>query len=130
MPAIIPGAISGNVTNTNTPNRLAPSVPAASSRRRSTASIESRIARTIRGNPMTAHASAAPVQRNENTMPNCSARNETDQPAPTKGQQQQISGYDRRQDEEAEARSRRRTICREICTRQQISDRNPDRQAR
>ena len=40
---------------------------------RSTASIDSRIARTISGKPMTPQASAAPVQRNEKTMPKCSA---------------------------------------------------------
>ena len=32
-----------------------------------------RIARTINGKPITAHASAAPVQRNENTMPKYSS---------------------------------------------------------
>ena len=34
------------------------------------ASIDSRIARTISGKPMIADASAAPVQRNANTIPN------------------------------------------------------------
>ena len=59
----------------NTQSGLAPSVPAAASSLRSTASIDSRIARTIRGKPMMPQASAAPVQRNEKTMPKCSARN-------------------------------------------------------
>ena len=34
------------------------------------ASIDRRIARTISGKPMMAEASAAPVHRNANTMPN------------------------------------------------------------
>ena len=74
MPAMMPGRISGSVTVGNTQSGLAPSVPAASSSLRSTASIDSRMARTISGKPMTPQASAAPVQRNEKTMPKCSAR--------------------------------------------------------
>ena len=69
MPAMMPGSASGSVTVTNSQSRLAPSVAAASSSRRSIASIDSRIARTISGNAITPQASAAPVQRNENTMP-------------------------------------------------------------
>ncbi len=46
----------------------------SSSSLRSTASIERRIARTRSGNPITAQASAAPVQRKEKTMPKLSAR--------------------------------------------------------
>ena len=53
------------------PEPLAPSVAAASSRRLSMASIASRIGRTMSGKPMIPQASAAPVQRNENTMPSC-----------------------------------------------------------
>src|SRR5205085_4611877 len=75
MPATIPGAINGNVTSTNTKILLAPSVPAASSSRRSTASRDSRIARTSSGKPITAQASAAPVQRNAKTIPRDSSRN-------------------------------------------------------
>ena len=69
MPAMMPGSASGSVTVTKVQIRLAPSVAAASSSRRSMASIDSRIARTINGNAITPQASAAPVQRNENTMP-------------------------------------------------------------
>ena len=58
----------------NTQSGLAPRVPAALSSRVSTASIERRMARTISGKPITAQASAAPVQRKAKTMPNC-ARN-------------------------------------------------------
>jgi hypothetical protein len=75
MPAMMPGTIKGKVIVRNIHNAFAPSVPAASSRRRSTASIDSRIERTSSGKPMTAQASAAPVQRNANTMPSVSARN-------------------------------------------------------
>ena len=42
--------------------------------RASTDPIDSRMARTISGKPITPQASAAPVQRNENTMPKLSAR--------------------------------------------------------
>ena len=42
------------------------------------ASIDSRIARTISGKPMRAEASAAPVQRNANTMPNHSSSDAPD----------------------------------------------------
>ena len=66
---MMPGTISGSVTVRKTQNGLAPSVPAAASSFVSTASADSLMARTISGNPMTAQASAAPVQRNEKTMP-------------------------------------------------------------
>ena len=78
---------------------LAPSVPAAASSRRSTASIERRMARTISGNPMTPQASAAPVQRKAKTMPKCSSRKRADRPAPAEGQEQQVAGDHRRQDQ-------------------------------
>ena len=74
-PAITPGRQSGRVMVANTQSGLAPSVPAALSSRVSTASIESRMARTISGKPMTAQASAAPVQRKAKTMPNVWSRN-------------------------------------------------------
>ena len=66
---MMPGKASGSVTVRNTQGRLAPSVAAASSSLRSIASSASRIGRTINGKPMMPHASAAPVQRNEKTMP-------------------------------------------------------------
>jgi hypothetical protein len=72
-PAMMPGAINGKVTVANTKSGLAPSVLAACSSLRSTAAAESCIARTIKGKPMMAQASAAPVQRNANTMPKVSA---------------------------------------------------------
>ena len=69
-PAITPGRISGRVTVSHTHGRAAPSEPAACSSRGSTASIDSRMARTISGNAMIAAASAAPVQRKAKTIPN------------------------------------------------------------
>ncbi len=54
--------------------RDAPSVRAAPSSRRSTASTDSRIARTISGKAMIAAASAAPVQRNMKVRPSQSAK--------------------------------------------------------
>ena len=58
----IPGAMSGSVIVTKTSSGPAPSVRAAASRRRSTASSERRMARTMSGKAMTAAASAAPCQ--------------------------------------------------------------------
>ena len=69
MPAISPGIASGKVTVRNIQRRSAPSVAAASSSLRSIASIASLIGRTSNGKPITPQESAAPVQRNENTMP-------------------------------------------------------------
>jgi len=60
----------------------APSVPAASSSLGSTASIASRIARTISGKAITAAASAAPVQRKAKVKPNQSQRVAPTQPRP------------------------------------------------
>ena len=69
IPATIPGRVNGSVIVQKTQAGFAPSVPAAASSLRSTASMDSRMARTIRGKPITPQARAAPVQRNENTMP-------------------------------------------------------------
>ena len=74
MPAMMPGSASGSVTVANTCHGAAPSVALACSSRRSTASIDSRIGLTSSGNDITPQASAAPVQRNANTMPRWSAR--------------------------------------------------------
>ena len=60
------------------------------------ASIESRIARTISGNPMIAEASAAPVQRNANTMPNHSL-SMPDRAAFAEQQEKRETDDDRRQ---------------------------------
>ena len=73
MPASTPGSANGSVTVANTCHGAAPSVLDACSSRRSIASIDSRIGRTSSGNDITPQASAAPVQRNANTMPRWSA---------------------------------------------------------
>jgi hypothetical protein len=72
-PATRPGQASGRVMVRNTFHGGAPRVAAACSRRRSTCSIDRRIARTISGKPITAQASAAPVQRKARRMPHCSS---------------------------------------------------------
>ncbi len=63
------------------------------------ASIDSRIARTISGNPITAEARAAPVQRNANTMPNQSSSTASDRTVPAEQHQQRKADHDRRQHE-------------------------------
>ena len=68
-PASTPGSDSGKVIAAKVRHGPAPSVRAAASNRWSTASIDSRIARTISGKAMTALASAAPVQRNIKVTP-------------------------------------------------------------
>jgi hypothetical protein len=74
-PASTPGKVSGRVTVKKVRQGPAPSVRAAPSSRRSTASIDNRIARTISGSAITAAASAAPVQRNMKVTPSVSAKN-------------------------------------------------------
>jgi hypothetical protein len=61
-----------------------PSVRAACSNRRSTASIDNRIARTISGNAMTPAAIAAPVQRNRTVAPSQLSRTRPSGPAGAK----------------------------------------------
>src|SRR6476659_8641495 len=106
MPAMIPGRISGKVTNVNTQSGLAPSVPAASSRRRSTASIDRRIDRTSSGNAITAQARAAPVQAEE----------------------EQIAGDDGRQDERQQHDAVDDRFSGETAAREQVGDGDADRQ--
>ena len=119
MPAMMPGTISGSVTVRKTQARLAPSVPAASSSRASTASIDRRMARTSSGKPMTPQASAAPVQRNEKTMPKWSARKAADRPAPAEQDQQDVAGDDRRQDQRQEHEAVEQGVAPEATARQQ-----------
>jgi len=68
-PTTMPGIASGRLTRKNVQMRFAPRVPAVSSRRRSIDSKDRRIARTMSGKPITAQATAAPVQRKDKTMP-------------------------------------------------------------
>ena len=128
MPAITPGSASGSVTVRNTQARLAPSVAAASSSRRSIASNDSRIARTSSGNAITPQASAAPVQRNENTMPNVSARNAPIGAAAAERDQQQIAGHHRRQHQRQMHDAVEQRLAPEVLARQQPGDRDAERQ--
>ena len=95
----MPGRISGRVTTRNVQTRLAPSVPAASSSRGSTASI---------GEPDGAHHQrerhdragerrAGPAEREDDAEAARAAC--ADRPAPAEGEQQQVAGDDRRQDQ-------------------------------
>src|SRR3954468_17420382 len=74
IPVRIPGRMSGRVTLANTHRGGAPSVAAAASSPGSTASSDWRTARTSSGRPITAQASAAPVQRKMKVMPRNSSR--------------------------------------------------------
>src|SRR5579862_1744031 len=74
IPVTMPGSASGSDTVAKTNSADPPSVRPATSRRRSIDANDRRIARTISGKPMIADASAAPVQRNANTMPNQRSR--------------------------------------------------------
>jgi hypothetical protein len=69
VPAMMPGRISGRVMVANTRRRVAPSVAAAASSRRSMPSSANRIGLTINGKAMTPAAIAAPVQRNSTDTP-------------------------------------------------------------
>ena len=128
MPAMMPGRASGSVTVANTSKRFAPSVQDASSSLVSTASIESRIARTSSGKPITPQASAAPVQRNENTMPNVSARNAPITPRRPNADQQQVAGHDRRQHQRQMHDAVEQRLAPEVLARQHPRDRDAERQ--
>ena len=69
IPARMPGKINGNVMVAKTKLGCTPKVSAACSSFGSTASIASRIARTINGKAMIAAASTAPVHWNAITIP-------------------------------------------------------------
>ena len=74
---------------------------------------------------MTPQASAAPVQRNENTMP-MSARNDADQaPAPER-HQQQIAGHHRRQHQRQMHDAVEQRLAPEILAREQPGDGEPN----
>ena len=69
----MPGEASGSVTLNSRSSRPAPSVRAACSKPGSTASSDSRIARTITGNVITAQARLAPAVVNTSRTPNQSS---------------------------------------------------------
>ena len=105
----------------------APSVLAACSSRRSIASIERRIGRTSNGNDITPQASAAPVQRNANTMPRWSASHAPTSAAAAEGQQQQIAGDDRRQHQRQMDERIENRLAPKIISRQQPRQRDTER---
>ena len=99
VPVMMPGNASGTVIVASTRSRPAPSVRAAASSFSSTASSESRIARTMSGKPMTAHAIAAPVQRKAENDAEMFIQESADGAPPAEQEQQEITDYHRRQHE-------------------------------
>ena len=77
---------------------------------------------------MMPQASAAPVQRNENTMPKCSVEKRADRAAPAERDQQQIAGHHRRQHQRQVHHAVEQRLAPEILARQQPGDRNAERQ--
>ena len=128
VPAMMPGSASGSVMVAKLQNGLAPSVAAASSSRRSIASIDSRMARTISGNAMTPQEIAAPVQRNENTMPKWSARKAPTGALRPERDEQQIAGHHRRQHQRQVDKRIEQRLAPEILARQQQRDGDAERQ--
>ena len=96
---MMPGRISGSVMVANTQSGLAPSVPAAASSLRSTASIDSRMARTISGKAHDAAGErrAGPAEGEDDAE--MLGEKGADRAALAEGEQQQIAGDDRRQDQ-------------------------------
>ena len=97
MPAMMPGSASGSVTVRNSQIRLAPSVAAASSSRRSIASIDSRIARTISGKRHDAagQRGAGPAEREHDAE--MIGEERADRRPAAERDEQQIAGDHRRQ---------------------------------
>ena len=129
-PAMIPGAASGKVTVAKTNQDGAPSVCAACSSRASTASIDSRIARTISGKPITAAASAAPVQRKENVNPQQASKSAPEDSLPSEADQQQPAGDHRRQHQRQMHQRVDQRLAGKSPPRQQPGDGHGERQAR
>ena len=78
---------------------------------------------------MTPQASAAPVQRNAKTMPKCSSEERRRAP-PAEGQEQQVAGHDRRQDERQVDRPSSSWRAPEAPARQRQSHQDAEGQAR
>src|SRR5215831_10139617 len=92
-PTSTPGVARGNVMLKKRSSDLAPSVRAASSNFGSTASNESRIARTMSGKAVTAQARAAPVVVNTSRTPNHDCNHGSNWTLDAKNQEQKPS-YD------------------------------------
>ena len=128
-PVTMPGSASGSVIDANTQAREPPSVRATVSSRRSIAAIDRRIARTISGKPMIAAASAAPVQRNANTMPNQSASHAPSTPLVAEEQQQGEADDDRRQHQRQMDERIEQRLAGKIGAREHVGEENRRRQA-
>src|ERR1051325_10092205 len=116
MPARMPGRISGSVIVAKIHSAFAPSVPAASSRRRSTASSDRRIER-----------GTGPAE-DEDDAESLGKKFAKGAPAPEQ-QQQEIAGDDRRDDERQVHDDVEQRLSPKLAARQQQGDRDADRQA-
>ena len=79
---------------------------------------------------MTAAASAAPVQRNEKTMPQQASSAWPTRSAPSEGEEQEVAGHDRRQDEGQVHEAVEHGAAREAAARQRVGGGERERQAR
>ena len=119
---MMPGRISGSVTVRKTQAGFAPSVLAASSSRLSTASIDSRIARTISGK---AHDRAGqrgtrPAEREDDAE--MLIEEGADRPFPAEGDEQQIAGDDRRHHQRQMHDAVEQRLAPEVAPREQPGD--------
>ena len=128
-PAITPGRQSGRVMVANTQNGLAPSVPAADSRRASTASIERRMARTSKreAHHRAGQRRSGPAEGEDDAEG--LVEEGADRPAPAERDQQQVAGDDRRQDQRQVDQRVQEALAPELPARQQPGDGDAEGQA-
>ncbi len=124
-PAMIPGRISGRVTVRNTQGCAAPRVAAACSSRGSTASIASRMARTISGKRHDPGGQRRPGPAEGEHEPQCVSRNAAHRPVAAEGQQQQIAGHHRRQDQRQMHQPVQRRLAQKPPARQRMATNRP-----
>ncbi len=126
-PAMMPGSASGSVTVANRHTPLAPNVAAASSSRRSIASIDSRIAphHQRKRHHAAGQRRAGPAEREHDA--DCS-QPRAENPAPAERDQQQIAGHDRRQHQRQIDQCIEQRLAAEILARQQPGHRDAERQ--
>ena len=119
MPAMMPGSASGSVTVRNTQAALAPSVAAASSSRRSIASIDSRIGahHQRKAHDAAGERRAGPAEREHDAEMIVEKR--ADRPLAAERDQQQIAGDDRRQHQRQMHEPVEQRLAPEILARQQ-----------
>src|SRR6266581_2624129 len=124
-PAMIPGMASGRVTVRNARAGPAPSVAAAASRRRSMASNDSRIARTISGNAMMPQHRAGPAERQHDAE---LSQQGSERALAAEQDQQEIPGDDRRQHERQQHEAIDERLAPERFAREHIGHPDADRQ--